>query len=148
MCSSDLGILMLSVLSAPSLAETELTHKFCGTSMQTRAWQPLPGLKLGMVDIRANDVELLGTQSAEFTGNVDINTVNMSLSAQSALIDKQRGLDNKSATAGDHCAVSCSCESACVAYHTDTAWISLSLIRLAMAPIRFCGSLLDRKSVV
>ena len=92
--SKTWGILMLSVLSAPSLAETELTHNFCGTSMQTRAWQPLAGLELGTVDISADDVELLGTQSAEFTGNVDINTVNMSLSAQSALIDKQRGLLN------------------------------------------------------
>jgi LPS-assembly protein len=92
--SKTWGILMLSVLSAPSLAETEFAHKFCGTSMQTRAWQPLPGLKLGTVDIKADDVELLGTQSAEFTGNVDINTVKMSLSAQTALIDKQRGLLN------------------------------------------------------
>ncbi|UOB73143.1 LPS assembly protein LptD [Pseudoalteromonas sp. APM04] len=92
--SKTWGILMLSVVSAPSLAETELTHKLCGTSMQTRAWQPLPGVKLGNVDIKADDVELLGTQSAEFTGNVDINTVNMSLSAQTALIDKQRGLLN------------------------------------------------------
>ncbi|MDB2356353.1 LPS assembly protein LptD, partial [Pseudoalteromonas sp.] len=41
-----------------------------------------------------DDIELLGTQSAEFTGDVDINTLNMSLSAQSALIDKQRGLLN------------------------------------------------------
>lgn len=86
--------MMLSVISAPSLAETELTHNFCGNSMQTRAWQPLAGLDLGMVDIRSDDIELLGTQSAEFTGNVDINTLTMSLSAQSALIDKQRGLLN------------------------------------------------------
>ena len=86
--------MMLSVLSAPSLAETELTHNFCGNSMQTSAWQPLIGLDLGMVDIRSDDIELLGTQSAEFTGDVDINTLNMSLSAQSALIDKQRGLLN------------------------------------------------------
>ncbi|MEI8704666.1 LPS assembly protein LptD [Pseudoalteromonas sp. B62] len=92
--SKTWGILMLSVVSAPSLAETELTHNLCGISMQTRAWQPLPGLELGTVDIKADDVELLGTQSAEFTGNVDINTVNMSLSAQTALIDKQRGLLN------------------------------------------------------
>ena len=57
--SKTWGILMLSVVSAPSLAETELTHKLCGTSMQTRAWQPLPGVKLGNVDIKADDVELL-----------------------------------------------------------------------------------------
>ncbi|MFY8326430.1 LPS assembly protein LptD [Pseudoalteromonas sp. ZZD1] len=92
--SKTWGIMMLSVISAPSLAETELTHNFCGNSMQTRAWQPLAGLDLGMVDIRSDDIELLGTQSAEFTGNVDINTLTMSLSAQSALIDKQRGLLN------------------------------------------------------
>ncbi|MGB1292721.1 MAG: LPS assembly protein LptD, partial [Pseudoalteromonas sp.] len=92
--SKTWGIMMLSVLSAPSLAETELTHNFCGNSMQTSAWQPLIGLDLGMVDIRSDDIELLGTQSAEFTGDVDINTLNMSLSAQSALIDKQRGLLN------------------------------------------------------
>ncbi|KTF12419.1 LPS assembly protein LptD [Pseudoalteromonas sp. H105] len=92
--SKTWGIMMLSVLSAPSLAETELTHNFCGNSMQTSAWQPLIGLDLGMIDIRSDDIELLGTQSAEFTGNVDINTLNMSLSAQSALIDKQRGLLN------------------------------------------------------
>ncbi|WP_394192639.1 LPS assembly protein LptD [Pseudoalteromonas atlantica] len=92
--SKTWGIMMLSVLSAPSLAETELAHNFCGNSMQTSAWQPLIGLDFGMVDIRSDDIELLGTQSAEFTGNVDINTLNMSLSAQSALIDKQRGLLN------------------------------------------------------
>ena len=92
--SKTWGILMLGVISAPSLAETELAHNLCGISMQTRAWQPLEGLNLGEVDIQADDVELLGTQSAEFTGNVDINTVNMSLSAQTALIDKQRGLLN------------------------------------------------------
>ena len=92
--SKTWGILMLSVLSAPSLAETELTHNFCGTSMQTRAWQPLAGLELGTFEISADDVELLGTQSAEFTVNVDINTVNMILSAHSALIDKQRSLLN------------------------------------------------------
>lgn len=92
--SKTWGILMLGVLSAPSLAKAELTHPLCGTSMQTRAWQPLAGLTLGSVDISADDVELLGTQSAEFTGNVDINTLNMSLSAQTALIDKQRGLLN------------------------------------------------------
>ncbi len=86
--------MMLSVLSAPSFAETELAHNFCGTSMQTRAWQPLPGLELNMIDIKSDDIELLGTQSAEFTGNVDINTLTMNLSAQSALIDKQRGLLN------------------------------------------------------
>ncbi|WP_404341067.1 LPS assembly protein LptD [Pseudoalteromonas mariniglutinosa] len=92
--SKTWGIMMLSVLSAPSLAETELTHNFCGTSMQTRAWQPLAGLELNMIDIKSNDIELLGTQSAEFTGSVDINTQTMNLSAQSALIDKQRGLLN------------------------------------------------------
>jgi LPS-assembly protein len=92
--SKTWGILMLSVVSAPSLAEAELSHKLCGISMQTRTWQPMPGLELGAVDIRADDVELLGTQSAEFTGNVDINTVDMSLSAQSALIDKHRSLLN------------------------------------------------------
>ena len=92
--SKTWGIMMLSVLSAPSFAETELTHNFCGTSMQTRAWQPLPGLELNMIDIKSDDIELLGTQSAEFTGNVDINTLTMNLSAQSALIDKQRGLLN------------------------------------------------------
>ena len=67
--SKTWGIMMLSVLSAPSFAETELTHNFCGTSMQTRAWQPLPGLELNMIDIKSDDIELLGTQSAEFTGN-------------------------------------------------------------------------------
>lgn len=92
--SKTWGMMMLSVISAPSFAETELTHNFCGNSMQTRAWQPLAGLDLGMIDIRSDDIELLGTQSAEFTGNVDINTLTMSLSAQSALIDKQRGLLN------------------------------------------------------
>ena len=92
--SKTWGIMMLSVISAPSLAETELTHNFCGNSMQTRAWQPLACLDFGMVDIQSDDIELLGTQSAEFTGNVDINTLTMSLSAQSALIDKQRGLLN------------------------------------------------------
>lgn len=92
--SKTWGIMMLSVLSAPSLAETELTHNFCGNSMQTRAWQPLSGLGEGVVDIQSDDIELLGAQSAEFTGNVDINTLTMSLSAQSALVDKQRGLLN------------------------------------------------------
>ena len=66
--SKTWGIMMLSVLSAPSFAETELAHNFCGTSMQTRAWQPLPGLELNMIDIKSDDIELLGTQSAEFTG--------------------------------------------------------------------------------
>ncbi|MGO2477898.1 MAG: LPS assembly protein LptD, partial [Pseudoalteromonas sp.] len=62
--------------------------------MQTRAWQPLSVLEEGVVDIQSDDIELLGDQSAEFTGNVDINTLTMSLSAQSALVDKQRGLLN------------------------------------------------------
>lgn len=92
--SKTWGIMMLSVLSAPSFAETELAHNFCGNSMQTRAWQPLSVLEEGVVDIQSDDIELLGDQSAEFTGNVDINTLTMSLSAQSALVDKQRGLLN------------------------------------------------------
>ncbi|MBQ4832885.1 LPS assembly protein LptD [Pseudoalteromonas sp. MMG010] len=88
------GILMLSVVSTSSLADTELTHKLCGVSMLTRTWQPMQGLELGTVDIKADEVEFLGTQSAEFNGNVDINTLDMSLSAQSALLDKERSLLN------------------------------------------------------
>lgn len=63
----------------------------CQVKTQAK-WQALPNLQPNAIDIQADDVELQGTQSAEFNGNVDINTSKMSLKAQSALIDKQKGL--------------------------------------------------------
>ncbi|WP_462159141.1 LPS assembly protein LptD [Pseudoalteromonas sp. GB56] len=53
-----------------------------------------PDLPFGTIEIVADDVELIGQDSAHFVGDVDISTRTMSLSAQSALIDKQQGLLN------------------------------------------------------
>ncbi len=86
------GLLVLGCCNATAYAQADDAPLMCEATQQTRVWQPLAGLEPGMIDIRADDVALLGTQSAEFTGHVDINTQNMSLSAQSALIDKQQGL--------------------------------------------------------
>ncbi|WP_462150785.1 LPS assembly protein LptD [Pseudoalteromonas xiamenensis] len=65
--------------------------KLCQAATHS-VWQPLPNLLPNAIDIQADDVELQGTQSAEFNGNVDINTSKMTLQAYSALIDKQQGL--------------------------------------------------------
>ncbi|CCQ09451.1 Outer membrane protein Imp, required for envelope biogenesis / Organic solvent tolerance protein precursor [Pseudoalteromonas luteoviolacea B = ATCC 29581] len=69
------------------LAQIDLCHAY-----RQPLWQPLPNLVANTIDIQADDVELQGTQSAEFNGNVDINTSKMTLRAESALIDKQKGL--------------------------------------------------------
>ena len=65
----------------------------CLAASRPAPWQA-PNLPLGLVEIVSDDVELIGQDSAQFDGNVNINTRTMSLQAQSALIDKQQGLLN------------------------------------------------------
>ncbi|MFC3033456.1 LPS assembly protein LptD [Pseudoalteromonas fenneropenaei] len=76
-------------------ADTAVTlpaPQLCNTTTLNPSWQPAPGLGLNAIAIDADDVELQGTQSAEFNGNVNIHTTKMTLRAQSALVDKQQGL--------------------------------------------------------
>lgn len=76
--------------SDPTVLTTPLVG-LCQVTTQAR-WQAQPNLLPNAIDIQADDVELQGTQSAEFNGNVDINTSKMTLKAHSALVDKQNGL--------------------------------------------------------
>ncbi|MBE0365303.1 LPS-assembly protein [Pseudoalteromonas ulvae UL12] len=86
------GLLLFSGFSQATNANTEATAQICDASPQTRAWQPLPGIAAKSMDIEADNVEVIGTQSAQFSGDVVINSPLMTLTAQSALIDKIQGL--------------------------------------------------------
>ncbi|TMO60951.1 LPS assembly protein LptD [Pseudoalteromonas aurantia] len=88
------GVALLVLSSAPALATSEYTPMQCSQYFQPKNWLPLSSLPKNAIDIQADDVEMQGTASAEFSGNVDINTTKMRLSASSALIDKERGLLN------------------------------------------------------
>ncbi|CAM4015050.1 LPS assembly protein LptD [Pseudoalteromonas byunsanensis] len=86
---------IVSVLvTTNAMAASESTSQQCGQFLQTQPWQPLSSLPSNAIDIRANDVEMQGKESAEFSGNVEINTNKMSLFASSALIDKKQSLLN------------------------------------------------------
>lgn len=63
----------------------------CQSNLMPTQWQPLLGLPENAIDIRADKVNINNTTSAQFTGNVVINTEQMQLSASSALINKQSG---------------------------------------------------------
>ena len=55
-------------------------------------WQPHEDAKLNQMLITADNVELNNTQRAKFAGNVNINTLDMQLTAQLAEIDKLLGV--------------------------------------------------------
>jgi LPS-assembly protein len=63
----------------------------CQSNLMPTQWQPLLGLPKNAIDIRADKVNINNTSSAQFAGNVVINTEQMQLSASSALINKQSG---------------------------------------------------------
>ncbi|CAH9064304.1 LPS-assembly protein LptD [Pseudoalteromonas holothuriae] len=88
------GVIATVIFSTNAIAESEFTPKLCGQHLQPLAWQPLSSLPNNAIDIQADDVEMQGKDSAEFSGNVVINTHKMSLFASSALIDKKQGLLN------------------------------------------------------
>ncbi|MBE0369170.1 LPS assembly protein LptD [Pseudoalteromonas aurantia] len=92
--SKTWGVVALTLSSAPALAISNSTPMQCSQYFQPTNWQPLKSLPSNAIDIQADDVEMQGTASAEFSGNVDVNTHKMRLSASSALIDKERGLLN------------------------------------------------------
>lgn len=92
--SKTWGVVVLTLSSASALATSAPTPMQCNQYFQPKHWQPLTSLSNNAIDIQADDVEMQGTASAEFSGNVDINTQKMTLSASTALIDKQRGLLN------------------------------------------------------
>ncbi|TMP82892.1 LPS-assembly protein LptD [Pseudoalteromonas phenolica] len=69
-------------------AETE-SSLLCQSNFKPSQWQLLNGLPQNAIDIRADKVNINSTTSAQFAGNVVINTEQMQLSASSALINKQ-----------------------------------------------------------
>jgi len=88
------GLLLLTGLCTPLISHAEDAPLLCHSQNQLNAWSPLKDIQFGSMDIKSDNVELLGTQSAEFTGDVDINTAKFNIKATSALIDKQLGLFN------------------------------------------------------
>jgi len=88
------GLLLLTGLCIPLISHAEDAPLLCHSQNQLNAWSPLKDIQFGSMDIKSDNVELLGTQSAEFSGDVDINTAKFNIKATSALIDKQLGLFN------------------------------------------------------
>ncbi|WP_233999489.1 LPS assembly protein LptD [Pseudoalteromonas sp. T1lg22] len=76
---------------APAPEPGEIPH--CFAAVRPAPWQA-PDLPFGVIEIVADDVELIGQASAQFDGDVDISSSTMTLNARSALIDKQQGLLN------------------------------------------------------
>ena len=85
---------MLTGLCFPMISHAEDAPLLCHSQNQLNTWSPLKNIQFGSMDIKSDNVELLGTQSAEFSGDVDINTAKFNIQATSALIDKQLGLFN------------------------------------------------------
>ncbi len=86
------GLAVLSAIHSTAFANTNIVAAQCKDYMQPENWKPLASLPKHAIDIVADDLELQGTDSAEFSGNVVINTETMSLEARRALIDKKEGL--------------------------------------------------------
>ncbi|WP_440055202.1 LPS assembly protein LptD [Pseudoalteromonas sp. T1lg65] len=82
----------LFAVQSTAFANTNIVGSQCKEYLQPKSWQPIVNLPDKGIDIEADDVELQGTVSAEFTGNVIVNTHTMSLNATRALIDKKAGL--------------------------------------------------------
>ena len=73
-----------------AIAATDIEKPLlCQSNFMPTQWQPLSGLPKNAIDIRADKVKINNTTSAQFAGNVVINTEQMQLSASSALINKQ-----------------------------------------------------------
>ncbi|TMP38069.1 LPS assembly protein LptD [Pseudoalteromonas rubra] len=88
------GLFVLPLISTATFANSNIDGLQCKDYFQPKNWQPIADLPSGAIDIQSDNVELQGTDSAEFSGNVVISSNVMSLSAQAALIDKQQGLLN------------------------------------------------------
>jgi LPS-assembly protein len=88
------GAIAVVFASTNAIAGTVPAPKLCSEYLQPKNWQPLSALPKDAIDIQADDVEMQGKDSAEFSGNVEINTNKMSLQASSALIDKKQSLLN------------------------------------------------------
>ncbi|KID54678.1 LPS biosynthesis protein [Pseudoalteromonas luteoviolacea] len=94
--SKNWGILVLPLISTQVIANSNTVSGLCKDYLQPKGWQPIPGILPDTIDIQANKVELQGTDSAEFSGDVAVNTSTMTVTAESALIDKRKGLLNAS----------------------------------------------------
>lgn len=80
----------LSSISPAVYAATEIERPLlCQNNNLPQQWLPLTGLPKNAIDIRADRVNINNTSSAQFAGNVVINTEKMQLSASSALFNKQ-----------------------------------------------------------
>ena len=90
---ADANTQINSANSTVAVPNNALDIPHCLDYSRQAQWQA-PDLPFGVIEIVADDVELIGQDSAQFVGDVDISTNTMSLSAQSALIDKQQGLLN------------------------------------------------------
>ncbi|SFB80298.1 LPS assembly protein LptD [Pseudoalteromonas denitrificans] len=66
----------------------------CNAINKAPNWSPLKNIQFGSMVIQSDDVELLGTESAEFSGDVNINSTKFNITASAALVDKQLGLFN------------------------------------------------------
>ncbi|MEI5639390.1 MULTISPECIES: LPS assembly protein LptD [unclassified Pseudoalteromonas] len=86
------GLAVFSLCHTAAFANTNIVAAQCKDYMRPASWKPVADLPQGAIDIVANDVELQGVDSAEFSGNVVINSKTMSLEAKRALIDKKEGL--------------------------------------------------------
>ncbi|KZN38941.1 hypothetical protein N480_11975 [Pseudoalteromonas luteoviolacea S2607] len=92
--SKNWGILVLPLISTTAIANSNTVGGLCKEYIQPKEWQPMPDLVPNTIDIQANKVELQGTESAEFSGNVAVYTDTMTMNAQSALVDKRQSLLN------------------------------------------------------
>ncbi|WP_042147393.1 MULTISPECIES: LPS assembly protein LptD [unclassified Pseudoalteromonas] len=88
------SLLLLTGLCFPMISHAEDASLLCHSQNQLNTWSPLKNIQFGSMDIKSDNVELLGTQSAEFSGDVDINSAKFNIKATSALIDKRLGLFN------------------------------------------------------
>lgn len=88
------SLLLLIGLYFPLIIHAKDAPLLCHSQNKLSIWSPLKSIQFGSMDIKADNVELFGTQSAEFSGDVDINTAKLNIKASSALLDKQLGLFN------------------------------------------------------
>ncbi len=92
------GLITLATFCATICTKVNATPQpethLCQALNNSLQWQPLAGLDFNKIDIKADDVELIGAQTAKFSGDVNINTMQMRLSATAAFIDKESGILN------------------------------------------------------
>ena len=82
--------LILTILSiCPAVFAKANPPLLCQNNFIQKTWQPITNLPEGVIDIRADQVSISNSISAQFSGDVVINTNQMQLTASSALFNKK-----------------------------------------------------------